>query len=95
MSHLPQRIHTSQADLDAIEGRIRQLHDEAIVRVTLANGDRFEGVVAVRPIVETFRDVDGKEGHNALLRLDDRTGDQSPHYLWVGEIVAIEPLGSA
>ena len=95
MSHTPPRIHTERADLDRIEERIRILHDEAHVRVTLDSGARIEGIVAVRPTVETFRDAAGDEGHNALLRLDDLAAPDVPHFIWVGDIETVERIDSA
>lgn len=95
MSQSPPRLHTSREDLDAMDQRILALPDEAVVRVSLVGGACIEGVVAARPTMEAFRDAEGIEGHNALLRLDDLAAPEVPHYLWVGDITAIERLGSA
>ncbi len=90
MSQLPPRVLTSRDELDLLERRVAELHDEAIVCVSLASGARIEGTVAVRPTVETFRDADGHEGHNALLRLDDRAAPDVPHYIWLSDVVDLE-----
>ncbi|WP_337245572.1 DUF3247 family protein [Luteimonas sp. gir] len=95
MSQTPPRIHVARTEIDALERHIRLLHDEAIVQVTLADGTQVEGVVSVRPTLETFRTADGDEGHNARLRLDDLEDPAVPHYVWVGDIIAIEQIGSA
>ncbi|KLJ01977.1 DUF3247 family protein [Luteimonas sp. FCS-9] len=95
MSQTPPRIHVERAELDALERSIRLLDDEAIVQVTIADGTQVEGVVSARPALEVFRTADGAEGHNALLRLDDLEDPAVPHYVWVGEITAIDRIGSA
>ncbi|ASR44640.1 hypothetical protein BEN78_15985 [Xanthomonas citri pv. mangiferaeindicae] len=95
MSQTPPRIHVARTEIDALERNIALLHDEAIVQVTLTDGMQVEGVVSVRPTLETFRTADGDEGHNARLRLDDLEDPTVPHYVWVGDIVAIEQIGSA
>ena len=93
MSRTPPRLHDSREDLEAIERWIVELDDEAIVRVTLDDGIVVEGTVSARPTLEVFRDGEGREGHNALLRLDDLERPETPHYLWVGDIRAVERLG--
>ncbi|KPN20527.1 hypothetical protein AO715_11815 [Xanthomonas sp. Mitacek01] len=95
MSQLPPRIHRDRHEIVAIEDRIRHLHDEARVRLTLRDGSVVAGTVSVRPTIETFRDAEGEEGHNALLRLDDLDDPAVPHYVWVGEIVEMERLGTS
>ncbi|MEN5061984.1 DUF3247 family protein [Luteimonas sp. TWI1416] len=95
MSQTPPRIHIERTEIDALERNIRLLDDEAIVKVTLADGTQIEGVVSARPTLEIFRTADGDEGHNARLRLDDLEDPTVPHFVWVGDIVAIEQIGSA
>lgn len=90
MSRTPPRILVHRDDLDTLERRIVELDDEAVVLLSLATGARIEGIVAARPTLEVFRDAEGQEGHNALLRLDDRAAPEVPHFIWVSEIVDIE-----
>lgn len=94
MSQTPPRIHTHRADLERMEQRIHLLDDEARVRVTLEGGACIEGVVSARPTLETFRDAAGNEGHNARLRLDDLAAPDVPHFIWVGDILSIERIGT-
>lgn len=95
MGQTPPRILTHRDDLDALERWIVALDDEALVRVSLASGARLDGIVSARPTIEVFRDADGREGHNARLRLDDRAVPDVPHYLWLSDIVDIERLPDA
>ncbi|MFL6587784.1 MAG: DUF3247 family protein [Luteimonas sp.] len=94
MSQMPPRIVSSREDVDAIERWILALHDEAVVRLTLDDGTVVAGTVAVRPILETFRDRDGNEGHNALLRLDDLDRPEIAHAVWVGDVRKLQRLGT-
>ncbi|MCD9006512.1 DUF3247 family protein [Luteimonas sp. XNQY3] len=95
MSQTPPRIFSSREHIDAIERWIVQLDDEARVRVTLEDGSVVEGTVSARPTLEVFRDRDGNEGHNALLRLDDLERPETAHHAWLGDIREVEQLRTA
>jgi hypothetical protein len=94
MSSIAERVHTDQAEIALIESRIMELNDEAIVELSLSDGRKLQGVVTVRPSVQTFRDPDGREGINALLRLDDLHEPGKTHHIWVDQVTDIFPLGS-
>ena len=53
------------------------------------------GVVTTRPSVQVFRDGDGHEGFNAVVRIDDHRRPDVTHYLWLDRIASVTPLGSA
>ncbi len=84
---LPERVCSQPADIARIESWITRLPDEARVVIELADGTQVEGVVAVRPTIQQFRDADGGEGVNARARIDDARGHA--HYLWLDGIVAV------
>ena len=42
-----------------------------------------------------FRDADGQEGFNAVVRIDDRRRPQVAHYLWLDRIATVTVLGSS
>lgn len=94
MSQQPPTLVISRDAVAKIEHWITLLDDEAVVRVVL-DSDACEGVVAVRPTIEAFRNDAGEEGHNALLRLDALESTQSPRYIWLSDVRAVEQLGSA
>ena len=71
MSQVAKRVHTDQGEIDRIEALAARLPDEARVELVLDDGDRIAGTVSVRPTVQVFRDEDGNEGLNALVRIDD------------------------
>ncbi|WP_157745412.1 MULTISPECIES: DUF3247 family protein [Luteimonas] len=93
MSQQPPTLVTSRDAVAKIEHWITLLDDEAIVRVT-RDSDVVEGVVAVRPTIEAFRNDAGEEGHNALLRLDAVEPRQTPQYVWLSDVRDIERLGT-
>ena len=95
MTNLHERVHGDQAEIAQLESLVADLDDEAIVRVTLADGSQHKGTVVARPTVQTFRDADGNEGVNSLLRLDDLEDAGKSHYLWLDTIVQVDHLGSA
>ncbi len=95
MTKIVDRVHNDQAEIARIEARITELDDEAIVVVTLDDGSCHTGTVTARPSVQTFRDGQGREGVNSLLRLDDLAAPGTSHYLWLDRIVDVRHLGSA
>lgn len=95
MTKIAERVHQDQAEIAAIEARIAELDDEAIVEITLTDGARHRGTVTARPTVQTFRDGQGNEGANSLLRLDDLDHPGQSHYLWLDRIAKVRHLGSA
>jgi len=95
MTAIAERVHTRQDEIALIESRIVELPDEAIVEIALDDGRRLKGVVSTRPSLQAFRNRQGEEGMNALLRIDDLAQPEQAHYLWLDEITEIVHLGSA
>ncbi len=95
MTQFAQHVYTGQDDIARIESLAEQLEDEAIVEVRLADGARIEGVVTARPTIQVFRDGDGREGLNALVRIDAAADPAHAHYLWLDTIVGIRRTGTA
>jgi hypothetical protein len=95
MNELPERVVTGPDGIDRLNALIAALDDEEQVQLVLADGRTVEGVVAARPSLQVFRDVQGEDGSNALLRLEPLAGDGRPHYLWLDTIARVVRLGSA
>lgn len=95
MGQIADHVYTEQADIALIESRIVALPDEAIVELTMGDGRKLKGVVSARPSIQTFRNPQGEEGINALLRIDDLQQPQRAHYLWLDEVTGIVHIGSA
>ncbi|WP_282247856.1 DUF3247 family protein [Stenotrophomonas sp. PS02300] len=92
MSRIAPRIHTNPADIAALEALLPQLKGQTQVEVTLKDGRRLLGTVAVQPTVQQYRDAEENEGSNGQLRLDDLDSPAQQHVLWLDEISAIREL---
>lgn len=95
MNEFPERLLTTAAGIERLTELCTMLDDEEQVRLRFDDGRELEGVVAARPTVQVFRDGDGQEGYNALLRLEPLAGDSPPHYLWLDRLREVVRLGSA
>ncbi|MEE7546896.1 DUF3247 family protein [Xanthomonas sp. Kuri4-1] len=92
MSKYAPHVYTDPAQIATLETWVTQLPGQAQVQVTLDDGSRVVGTVAVRPTLQTFRDEHQQEGVNGQLRLDQLDASQQPHWLWLDRIAAVEPL---
>jgi len=92
MSKYAKRVYTDQAQIASLEAWVRQLPDLARVQLTLDDGSRLLGTVAVRPTVQSFRDEDENEGVNGLLRLDDIDSPVQQHLVWLDTIRDVRPI---
>lgn len=92
MTQIAERVHTDQAQIALIESRIMELNDAVAVELSFSDGRKLQGVVTVRPSVQTFRDAEGREGINALLRLDDLHDPEKTHHIWLDQVTDIFPL---
>lgn len=92
MARYAKHVYTGQSQIAALEAWIVQLPDEARVQVTLDDGRRLLGTVAVRPTLQAFLDEDEREGMNGLLRLDDLDTPVQQHLIWLDTIREVRPL---
>lgn len=95
MSEAPGHLYTRQEDIARMEALVSQLPDEAVVELHLTDGGSITGVVTTRPSVQVFRDGDGHEGFNAVVRIDDHRRPDVTHYLWLDRIASVTSMGSA
>lgn len=95
MNEVPKHLYTHQRDIQHLEALIQSLPDEAIVELHLSDGARVIGTVPARPTVQVFRDAEGAQGFNALVRIDDQVHPQHAHYIWADRIAEVVQLGSA
>lgn len=89
------RIHVDAAAIARLEAIARQLPQDARVRVRLVDGGELRGIVAATPTVQAFYDVDGREGMNAVARIESFLDDGRPHeggdhYLWLDQVDTVE-----
>lgn len=92
MSRIAPRIHTEPAQIARLESLLLQLEGETQVELTLQDGRRLLGTVAVRPTVQQYRNDAGDEGTNGQLRLDDYDTPVQQHYVWLDEIASVRRL---
>ena len=95
MTQFAEHVYTEQRDIARIESWAEQLEDEARVEIRLADGARVEGFVTARPTIQVFRDGEGREGMNAMVRIDDQADPEHAHYLWLDRIIDIRRTGTA
>jgi hypothetical protein len=98
MARMAERIHTDAGEIARLEATIRELSEGEHVRLALEGGDTLEGTVAMRPSAQVFETVDGRQGINAVVRIEAPTpgGGTTPrwHDVWVDRIRAVEHLAS-
>lgn len=92
MSRIAPRIHTDPAQIARLEALLPQLDGETQVELTLLDGRRLLGTVAVRPTVQQYRNDAGDEGSNGQLRLDHYDTPVQQHHVWLDEIASIRQL---
>jgi hypothetical protein len=87
-------IHTDQGSIARLEGLIRELRDNAKVRVHLRDGSVITGIVAVVPTVQNFVDADGVEGVNGVVKLIDNERPEWSATVSLDTIGRVEHLDS-
>lgn len=92
MSRIAPRIHTDSAQIARVEALLPQLQGETEVQLTLHDGRRLLGTVAVQPTLQQYRNDAGDEGSNGQLRLDDLDAPVQQHHVWLDEIASIRRL---
>lgn len=92
MSRYAEHVYTEESQIAGLEAWIAQLPDEARVQLTLADGRRLRGTVAVQPTLQLFLDGDGREGSNGVLRLDDLDAPEQWQLIWLDTIREVRPL---
>ncbi|WWW36452.1 DUF3247 family protein [Stenotrophomonas rhizophila] len=92
MSRYAPTIHTDPARIAALEALLPQLRGQTHVEITLDDGTRLLGTVAVQPTLQQYRDADENEGSNGQLRLDDLDTPVQHHLVWLDRIASIRQL---
>jgi hypothetical protein len=99
MSRDAPRVHVDPAAIARLEEVALQLPQDTRVEVTLDDGSRVRGMVSMTPTVQAFFDHDGREGMNAVARIecesdDSGGGDSDSRYLWLDRIDRVERLSN-
>ena len=82
MARIADRVYTDADQIARLEGVIRQLSDGDRVSLLLEDGEVVQGTVAMRPTPQVFFDHAGREGINAMVRLEDEALDAPESAGW-------------
>ncbi|HEX7338983.1 MAG TPA: DUF3247 family protein [Rhodanobacteraceae bacterium] len=83
------RVCTKSEDVRQLEAWIGKLPAHMPVSVTDKAGKQYDGIVCIRPSVQSFRDRDGVEGVNGVLRLENAAADNGEYRIWLDEIADV------
>lgn len=92
MEKLAPQLCTSAADIARIEQRASALASGTRVRIGLIDGKVIDGMVAEQPVVQLFKDAEGNEGMNAVVRLEDAAVPLWTAYLWLSDIATVQTM---
>lgn len=93
MTQLADRVHRDAREIERLTALVADLPDAGLADLQLIDGSWRAAVVTTRPSLQTFLDPDGREGINAVVRIDDPATGRSD-YLWIDEIARIRPVRS-
>ncbi|HSR65449.1 MAG TPA: DUF3247 family protein [Xanthomonadaceae bacterium] len=79
MTRVAPRVHIRNEEIALLEAIALQLPQNERVQLRLADGRELTGTVTQMPTVQSFFDPEGREGTNAILRLDTFLDDGRPH----------------
>jgi hypothetical protein len=94
MGRTARTVFTEREDIARMERWVEELAINARVRVHVAGGPPVEGVVAVTPTVQVFKDANDVEGVNGMVKLEDPEQPGWSGLVWLGDIVRVEHLDS-
>lgn len=94
MGQLADRVYISSADTQRLQRLVDELAINAKVSLRLDDGRTTQGVVAVTPTVQVFRDRQGQEGMNGVVKLIDPGRPDWSERVWLGDIVQLTHLDS-
>lgn len=69
-------VYTDQVDIDRLQARLLELPNGQPVALTMRDGAVIQGVVAFRPSIQQFFDLNGREGSNAIVRIEEMALEQ-------------------
>jgi len=94
MGQIAEKIFTERADIEQLERLMGELAVNARIRVTTWQGHVVEGLVAVTPTVQVFRDREGVEGINSIVKLENAEHPEMDEAVWLGDVREIVHLDS-
>ncbi|MBE1161803.1 DUF3247 family protein [Dyella acidiphila] len=94
MGQMADRVYTRTEDVQRLEQLVDELAVNALVALHLRGGRVTEGVVAVTPTVQVFRDPQQQEGSNGVVKLIDPERPDWSELVWLCEIERLVHLDS-
>ncbi|OOG41379.1 DUF3247 family protein [Rhodanobacter sp. C05] len=94
MGQIAEKVFVERADIEYLEHLVGELAVNACVRVTTRRGHVVEGLVTVTPTVQIFRDNEGAEGINGIVKLENAEHPERDELVWLGDIREIVHLDS-
>jgi hypothetical protein len=93
MARVAPRVHVSADAIARLEEIGSQLQQDVRVQLLLDDGSTVTGIVDAQPSVQMFFDPQGREGCNALVRIeridDDRGQPANVIDLWLDQVSAV------
>lgn len=87
-------IHTDQGSIARLQALVKDLPDNAKVRLHLRDGSVLTGIVAVVPTLQNFVDIEGVEGVNGVVKLIDNHRPDWAATVQLDTIARVEHLDS-
>src|SRR3546814_13435109 len=94
MTQFAEHVYTAQHDIARIESWAGQPEDEARVEIRLVDSARVEGFVDGRSTIQVFRSGEGREGMNAMVRIDEQANPEHAPSLLLARGIAILANGT-
>jgi hypothetical protein len=94
MSREADTIHTDQGSIARLQALVKDLPDNAKVRLHLHDGNTLTGIVTVVPTVQNLVDATGTEGANGVVKLIDNDRPTWSATVSLDTIARVEHLDS-
>lgn len=87
-------VRTDQGSIARLQALVKELRDNASVRLHLRDGSIVKGIVTVVPTVQNFVDAHGVEGVNGVVKLIDNDRPDWSATVSLDTIARVEHLDS-
>lgn len=87
-------VHTDQGSIARLQALVKDLPDNAKIRLHLRDGSAMVGIVAVVPTLQHFVDAKGVEGVNGVVKLIDNDRPDWSATVSLDTIARVEHLDS-
>ena len=94
MSSTAPHVVIDDVGIRKLNALVRELQGNSHVVLLLRDGSTCEGVVTVRPSMQTLRDPDEREGANGEVQLERPDTPTWHRRIWLDQIVRVEHLDS-